>query len=162
VKIYSEVGVGTTVKLYLPRDVSGRSVQEPSPQAPSTMIDRRFTVLVVEDDPNVREIAVSALRELGYGSMDADSGAAALERLEAHDDIAVLLTDVVMPVMDGRQLVDAALRLRPGLRVLYMTGYTRNAIVHNGALDPNTQLITKPFTIGELDRALRRILSDKL
>jgi signal transduction histidine kinase len=162
VKIYSEMGVGTTVKLYLPRDASGRPVQEAPRPAPSTRIDERFTVLVVEDDPSVREIAVSALRELGYGSLEADSGAAALEQLEAREDIAVLLTDVVMPVMDGRQLVDAALRLRPDLRVLYMTGYTRNAIVHNGALDPNTQLITKPFTIGELDRVLRRILSDKL
>jgi signal transduction histidine kinase len=162
VKIYSEVGVGTTVKLYVPRDVSGRPAGEPVRHAPSIPIEQRFTVLVVEDDPAVRGVAVSALRELGFSSLEADSGAAALECLEKRDDIAVLLTDVVMPVMDGRRLAEAALQLRPDLRVLYMTGYTRNAIVHNGALDANTHLITKPFTIGELDRVLRRILSDRI
>ena len=162
VKIYSEVGVGSTVKLYIPRDVSGRAADEPAHPAPSRAIEQRFTVLVVEDDPAVRGVAVSALRELGFGSLEADNGAAALERLAARDDIAILLTDVVMPVMDGRQLVEAALQLRPDLRILYMTGYTRNAIVHNGALEANTQLITKPFTIGELDRVLRRILSDRI
>jgi signal transduction histidine kinase len=160
VKIYSEPGVGTTVKLYFPRDVTGRSLEEPARDASSPPIGQRFRVLVVEDDPGVRGVAVSALRELGFGSLEADGGAAALEHLEKHNDIAVLLTDVVMPLMDGRQLAEAALRLRPGLRVLYMTGYTRNAIVHNGALDADTQLITKPFTIGELDRILRRILRD--
>ena len=67
-----------------------------------------------------------------------------------------------MPVMNGRQLVDAALQLRPDLRILFMTGYTRNAIVHNGFLDVNTHLITKPLTVGDLDRELRRILSDRI
>jgi signal transduction histidine kinase len=162
VKIYSEVGVGTTVKLYFPRDVSGRPADEPARLLPTIPIDQRLKVLVVEDDPAVRSVAMSALRELGFGGLEADSGAAALDRLAGDDDIAVLLTDVVMPVMDGRQLAEAALRLRPDLRILYMTGYTRNAIVHNGALDANTNLITKPFTIADLDRELRRILSDKL
>ncbi len=162
VKIYSEMGVGTTVKLYIPRDVSGRSSEGPVRHAPAIPIEQRFTVLVVEDDPGVRGVAVSALRELGFGSLEADGGAVALEYLQKRDDIAILLTDVVMPAMDGRQLVEAALQLRPDLRVLYMTGYTRNAIVHNGALDANTHLITKPFTISELDRELRRILSDRL
>jgi len=162
VRIYSEVGVGTTVKLYVPRDASGRPAEEPARHAPSVPIEQRFIVLVVEDDPGVRGVAVSALRELGFGSLEADSGAVALESLERRDDIAVLLTDVVMPVMDGRQLVEAALQLRPDLRVLYMTGYTRNAIVHNGALDANTHLISKPFTISDLDRELRRLLSDRI
>jgi signal transduction histidine kinase len=160
VMIYSEVGVGVTVKLYLPRDVSGRTVEHPMQPPPSTPIERRFTVMVVEDDPGVRGVALSALHELGFESLEADSAAVALERLETRDDITVLLTDVVMPLMDGRQLAEAALRVRPDLRILYMTGYTRNAIVHNGALDPDIQLITKPFTIGELDRMLRRILRD--
>jgi signal transduction histidine kinase len=162
VKIYSEVGVGTTIKLYFPRDVSGRPAEELARPGPSTPIDTRFTVLVVEDDPAVRRVAVSALRELGFGSVEADNAAVALECLEGRDDIAVLLTDVVMPVTDGRRLAEAAVRLRPDLKVLYMTGYTRNAIVHNGALDANTNLITKPFTIGDLDRELRRILSDRI
>jgi signal transduction histidine kinase len=162
VKIYSELGVGTTVKLYLPRDSSGGPVEDRAQYAPSVAIDSRFTVLVVEDDPGVRGVAMSALRELGFRGLEADNAVVALEYLENNNDISVLLTDVVMPVMNGRQLVDAALQLRPDLRVLYMTGYTRNAIVHNGALDVNTHLITKPFTIGDLDRELRRILSDRI
>jgi CheY-like chemotaxis protein len=85
-----------------------------------------------------------------------------MERLQEHAGISVMLTDVVMPVTDGRRLVEAALGLRPTLRVLYMTGYTRNAIVHNGMLDPGTRLLSKPFTIDELDRELRAILSDQI
>jgi signal transduction histidine kinase/ActR/RegA family two-component response regulator len=162
IRIYSETGVGTTVKLYLPRDRSGRPAETPGRTAASIPIDQRFTVLVVEDDPGVRRIAVSAVRELGFGSLEAGTGAAALEHLKSHDGVTVLLTDVVMPEMDGRQLAEAAVRLRPDLRVLYMTGYTRNAIVHNGALDANIHLITKPFTISDLDRELRRLLRDKL
>jgi CheY-like chemotaxis protein len=80
--------------------------------------------------------------------------------MKQHGNISVLLTDVVMPGMDGRRLADLAMQLRPGLRVLYMTGYSRNAVIHNGVLDPGTRLVTKPFTIGELERELRLILSD--
>jgi signal transduction histidine kinase len=162
IKLYSELGVGTSVKLYIPRDRSGRPVEEIAREVETTRIEQRFTVLVVEDDPGVRQVAVSALRELGFKILEADCTAVALERLAEHDDITVLLTDVIMPGLDGRKLVDAALQSRPDLRILYMTGYTRNAIVHNGVLDPGTRLITKPFTIGELDRELRLILSDKL
>jgi signal transduction histidine kinase len=162
IKIYSEVGAGTTVKLYIPRDVSLGGVEELLRDLNAVPIEERFTVLVVEDDPGVRQVAVSALREIGFKVVEADSGAVALERLEQHRDITLMLTDVVMPVMDGRRLVDAALRRRPDLRVLYMTGYTRNAIVHNGVLDAGTRLITKPFTVGELDRELRLILGDVL
>ncbi len=162
VKIYSEVGVGTTVRLYLPRDFNGEPEEDRAQCGPSVAIDSRFTVLVVEDDPGVRSVAMSALRELGFRSLEADNAVVALEYLANNNDISVLLTDVVMPVMNGRQLVDAALQLRPDLRILFMTGYTRNAIVHNGALDVNTHLITKPFTVGDLDRELRRILSDRI
>jgi CheY-like chemotaxis protein len=162
VKIYSEVGVGTTVKLYLPRDVSGVAVEAKSEALSAAKIDERFTVLVVEDDAGVRQVAVGALGELGFKVIEADSGAVALERLGEHPQVSVLLTDVVMPVMDGRRLVEAALKQRPDLRVLYMTGYTRNAIVHNGVLDGGTRLLTKPFTVDELERELRAILSDRL
>jgi signal transduction histidine kinase/ActR/RegA family two-component response regulator len=160
IKLYSEVGVGTTVKLYLPRDVSGQVVEAKTEAFSAAAIDERFTVLVVEDDAGVRQVAIGALRELGFKVIEADSGAVALERLGEHPQISVMLTDVVMPVMDGRRLVEAALKQRPDLRVLYMTGYTRNAIVHNGVLDGGTRLLTKPFTVDELERELRAILSD--
>jgi CheY-like chemotaxis protein len=160
IKLYSEVGVGTTVKLYLPRDLSRRVVEAKGETLSAAAIEQRFTVLVVEDDAGVRQVAVGALRELGFKVVEADSGAVALERLGEHPLISVMLTDVVMPAMDGRRLVEAALRQRPDLRVLYMTGYTRNAIVHNGMLDAGTRLLTKPFTVDELERELRAMLSD--
>ncbi|HZC17601.1 MAG TPA: CHASE3 domain-containing protein [Caulobacteraceae bacterium] len=162
VKLYGEVGVGTTVKLYLPRDVSGQAAAAQDQALPGAAIGQRFTVLVVEDDAGVRQVAVGAVRELGFKVIEADSAAAALERLGEHPEVSVLLTDVVMPVTDGRRLAEAALVDRPDLRVLYMTGYTRNAIVHNGVLDAGARLLTKPFTVEQLDRELRAILSDQI
>jgi signal transduction histidine kinase/ActR/RegA family two-component response regulator len=162
IKLYSEVDVGTTVKLYLPRDVSGQMAVVQDQPVPAAAIEERFTVLVVEDDAGVRQVAIGALRELGFKVVEADNAAVALERLGEHPEVSVLLTDVVMPVTDGRRLVEAALKVRADLRVLYMTGYTRNAIVHNGMLDPGTRLLTKPFTVEELNRELRAILSDQI
>jgi signal transduction histidine kinase/ActR/RegA family two-component response regulator len=162
IKIYSEIGVGTTVKLYLPRDTSGLPPPEPVLRPTAAPIDGRFTVLLVEDDPGVRQVAFGALRELGFKVIEADSAAVALEQLEAHPEITVLLTDVVMPVTDGRRLANAAMVRRPDLRVLYMTGYTRNAIVHNGVLDAGVRLLIKPFTIEQLEREMRSILADRL
>jgi len=160
VKLYSEVGVGTTVKLYLPRDLSGGPVEDAAKPADGEALDRSHTVLVVEDDDGVRLFAVRALRELGFAVVEADGGQVALQRLAEHPGVSVLLTDVVMPSMDGRRLVEAALAVRPDLRVLYMTGYTRNAIVHNGVLDTGARLLTKPFTIDELERELRAMLRE--
>jgi signal transduction histidine kinase len=160
IKLYSELGVGTTVKLYLPRDTTGLVMAETPAVRAVTPIDGRFTVLIAEDDPGVRMFAVSAARELGYTVIEADSAAVALERLARNPEITVLLTDVVMPVTTGRQLVDAALVVRPDLKVIYMTGYTRNAIVHNGTLDAGTRLLTKPFTLEQLDRELRDALAE--
>ncbi len=160
IKIYSELGVGTTVKLYLPRDRSNGAVVAEAARPHTDVGDRaRYTVLVVEDDPGVRGFVVSAVRELGYGVVEADSAPLALERLESNPGISILLTDVVMPSVTGKQLVDIALDKWPGLRVIYMTGYTRNAIVHNGVLDPGTHLLTKPFTLEELDRELREVIA---
>jgi signal transduction histidine kinase len=160
IKLYSEMGVGTTVKLYLPRDVSGQATDAQDQTLPGAAIAQRFTVLVVEDDAGVRQVAVGALSELGFKVVEADSAVVAMERLGQHPEISLLLTDVVMPVTDGRRLAEAALQIRPDLRVLYMTGYTRNAIVHNGMLDVGTRLLTKPFTVEELERELRAMLSD--
>ena len=158
IKLYSELGVGTTVKLYLPRDIQGIAVEEPIAPRPIVADGEAFTVLIAEDDPGVRTFAVSAARELGYHVIEADGAALALERLSQRPEIDLLLTDVVMPGSNGRQLVDAALVLRPDLKVIYMTGYTRNAIVHNGVLDAGTRLLTKPFTLEQLDRELRDAL----
>jgi signal transduction histidine kinase/ActR/RegA family two-component response regulator len=155
IKLYSEPGVGTTVKLYLPRDTAGAAAPQPlsEPQAPRD--NSRFKVLIVEDNPGVRGFALSAARELGYFALEADNAAVALERIRETPDIAVLLTDVVMPGTNGRQLADSVLELRPDLPIIFMTGYTRNAIVHNGMLDRGVRLLTKPFTIDELERELK-------
>ncbi len=159
IKLYSELGVGTTVKLYLPRDTLGLAVEEAPAPRPIVARDEAFTVLIAEDDPGVRSFTVSAVRELGYKVIEADGAAVALERLAQHPEINLLLTDVVMPGSNGRQLADAALALRADLKVVYMTGYTRNAIVHNGTLDVGTRLLTKPFTLEQLDRELRDALT---
>ena len=160
VKIYSEVDGGTTVKLYLPRSrtpVESRGASaEPLPEeAPSGL-----RVLVAEDEAGVRDFVCGALRDLGYRTHEAMNGRTALEVLASHADIDLLLTDVVMPDMNGRALADQALALRPALKVLFMTGYTRNAIVHNGVLDSDAHLLTKPFTLSLLASKLREALGE--
>lgn len=158
VSIYSEVNVGTTVKLYLPR-FTGR-VAEPDTVVQANIVRQPHDtrVLVVEDEQGVRQFAVDALRELGYPVVEADSAAAALRILETHEDIGVLLTDVVMPDMNGHELVGRVAERWPSIKVLYMTGYTRNAIVHNGVLDTGTRLLTKPFTLVQLETELQALL----
>jgi CheY-like chemotaxis protein len=117
-------------------------------------------VLVVEDDELVRRYACTELRSLGYRVLDADCGASALQIVERREDIELLFTDVVMPGgMSGRALADAARRLRPGLRVLYTSGYTENAIVHHGRLDAGVMLLAKPYRRAELARAIRAALA---
>jgi PAS domain S-box-containing protein len=159
VRIYSEVGEGTTVKIYLPRSGSDRKtpiVGEANTPSRSTGAE---TILVVEDDDELRQYAKGVLEELGYHVMSAGSGAAALEALNGSHQIDLLLTDVVMPGgMNGRQLADKAVSHRPDLRVLYMTGYTRNAILHQGRLDRGTNLISKPFSFEELASKVRQVL----
>ena len=162
VGIYSEVGVGTTVKLYLPRDTKAPVTSAEPPPPDKNCRDRsNHSLLVVEDDAGVRGFVISAARELGFAVFEADNAVLALERLEANPQITILLTDVVMPSVTGNQLAAMALAKRPDLRVIYMTGYTRNAIVHNGVLDPGTRLLTKPFTLEELDRELQDVLRDQ-
>ncbi|PZO80353.1 MAG: hybrid sensor histidine kinase/response regulator [Sphingomonas hengshuiensis] len=159
VRIYSEPGVGTTVRLYLPRFYG----EQPTPTPPATPQPIRRgspdeMVLVVEDEPRVRSFSVEVLRDLGYGVLHAANGPEALALLEQGVRVTLLFTDVVMPGMTGRELADRALALRPDLRVLYTTGYTRNAVVHNGVLDPGTRLLPKPFGVDELARKVREAL----
>jgi PAS domain S-box-containing protein len=161
IKIYSEVGVGTTVKLYLPR--SAGSVQQlpirPVSDAPHA-IGAEF-VLVVEDDDALRAYATEMLRELGYRVIEANGSAAALEALAQHPGIDLLFTDVVMPGgVNGRQLADLAVSRQPGLKVLFTTGYARNAIIHNGRLDPGISLISKPYSFEQLAAKVRACLDE--
>jgi CheY-like chemotaxis protein len=119
------------------------------------------TILVVEDDDALRAYTIEVLSELGYRIIAAPSAVAALDILDRGPQIDLLFTDVVMPGgVNGRQLADEAVRRRPGLRVLFTTGYTRNAIVHHGRLDPGVQMIGKPFSFDELGAKIRELLDD--
>jgi CheY-like chemotaxis protein len=160
VGIYSELGTGTTIKLYLPklRDQADRSTGTAPTLSPMRAVGAKELILVVEDDDRVRQVTVQLLHELNYTTIDADCAAAALTLLDGHADVQVLLTDVIMPDMNGRRLAEEALKRRPDLKVLYTTGYTRSAIVHNGILDPGVQLLTKPFTIEALAQKLDDVL----
>ncbi|WP_407526707.1 ATP-binding protein [Methylobacterium oryzisoli] len=161
VAVYSEPGQGTTVKIYLPRHAGPPEDAAAAAPAPLALAAGPAIVLVVEDEAAVRQFTVEALRDLGYRVLDADGAASALNLLALHPEIDLLLSDVVMPDMDGRRLADEALRRRPDLTVLFMTGYTRNAIVHNGMLDPGTHLITKPFTVAQMAAKLREVLGGR-
>jgi nitrogen-specific signal transduction histidine kinase/ActR/RegA family two-component response regulator len=158
VKLYSEPGHGTTAKLYFPRLTADAPTLPETRSVAPTRNGVAFTVLVVEDEAGVRAFVSEALKELGHFVVEATNAKAALALLTERPDIDLLLTDVVMPEMNGRQLVERAWATRPDLAVLYMTGYTRNAIVHNGVLDAGTHLLTKPFTLLQLEAELREVL----
>jgi PAS domain S-box-containing protein len=160
VRIYSEPGEGTTIKLYLPRLVGADDVVEAADDAAAAPAGARHeTILVVEDDDDVRHYSVEQLRDLGYDVLEAPDGSSALEMIERHPEILLLFTDVALPGgLNGRQLADAAQLKRPELKVLFTTGYARNAIVHHGALDPDVELIGKPFTYVNLAAKIRQVL----
>jgi CheY-like chemotaxis protein len=159
VKIYSEPGRGTTIKIYLPRLVGDAPAGETDEASiPLALGDKGEVILVVEDEPAVRQFSAAALSELGYHVIEADCAAAALRLLEAHPEIVLMFTDIVMPDVGGAKLAEEARRRWPGLKVLFTTGYTRNAIVHNGVLDPGVDLIGKPFTVDALAEKMRSVL----
>jgi CheY-like chemotaxis protein len=160
VKIYSEPGRGTTVKIYLPRLVGGEEEEERRGPADLPRAEAHETVLVVEDDAEVRAYSVASLESLGYRVVEAGEAKAALAALEGHPEIRLLFTDVGLPGLDGRKLADEALRRRPGLPVLFTTGYARNAIAHNNVLDHGLHLLTKPFTIEQLATKVRAVLGE--
>jgi signal transduction histidine kinase/CheY-like chemotaxis protein len=163
VAIYSEIGQGTTVKIYLPRHHGEEDkAADPDRSAPDNQSLGAETILVVEDDETLRLYTVEILSDLGYSVLAAGNGAAALEIIGRGHDIDLLFTDIVMPGgMNGRQLADEATRQRPTLKVLFTTGYTANAIVHHGRLDPDVELISKPFTYDSLGRKIRELLDTR-
>jgi CheY-like chemotaxis protein len=164
IRMYSEVGDGTTTKIYVPRiDGAARVESVPSPaQAGNTEIPRARpseVVLVVEDDDQVRDSTVALLEDLNYSVLAARNGPDALSQLRAVQRVDILFTDVVLPQgMNGRVLSQEAAVLRPDLPVLFTTGYARNAIIHDGRLDPGVQFLAKPYTQEELARKLRSVL----
>ncbi|MET0181879.1 MAG: ATP-binding protein, partial [Caulobacterales bacterium] len=159
VKIYSELGVGTTVKLYMPRFVGAEPEGEKQLSAVNIAPGQLSEiVMVVEDEARVRNFSAEALKELGYSVIIAESPAQALRMIEGGLTFDVLFTDVVMPEMNGRQLAKAAVAKLPKLKVLFTTGYTRNAIVHNGVLEPGTAVLQKPFTVDQLAAKIRAVL----
>ncbi|MEW6091513.1 MAG: PAS domain S-box protein [Pseudomonadota bacterium] len=158
VKIYSEPDHGTSVKLYFPR---ARTAQEPAPpKAPrETILRGSEHILVVEDDDLVREHLSAQLEGLGYKVTSATNGPRALNIIREREDIALLLTDIVMPGgMNGRELADEAVKLRPDLKVLFSSGYSENAIVHHGRLDAGVELLSKPYRLQELAAKVRKVL----
>ncbi|PWC26429.1 PAS domain S-box protein [Teichococcus aestuarii] len=151
-QIYSEVGLGTTVRLYLPRHIGEAEAAEDLPnlsQAPRAEMGQ--TVLVVDDEPTIRLLVMEVLEDLGYAAVEAVDGASGLDILRSDAWIDLLVTDVGLPGgMNGRQLADAARVIRPELKVLFITGYAENAVIGNGQLEPGMHVLTKPFALEAL------------
>ncbi|WP_428377075.1 CHASE3 domain-containing protein [Lichenicoccus sp.] len=160
VKIYSEPGEGTTVRLYLPRAAKAPAMQPAS--APVDLPAGTATILVVEDEPAVREISVAILADLGYRVLEAADGEEGLLVFGAHaNEIDLLLTDVVLPgKVRGRALAEQISAIRPATKVIYMSGYTENSIVHHGRLDDGVHLIAKPFKREQLARKIADVLAE--
>jgi PAS domain S-box-containing protein len=160
VKIYSEVGQGTTVRLYFPRLAKEVTVEDDEPQAYAPEADNCETILVCEDDDDVRAYSVETLRELGYRVLEAHDGPSALRLLQRQEGrVDLLFTDVVLPAgMTGAEVARQAREIQPGLPILFTTGYARNAIVHHGRLDAGVELITKPFSFADLAARIRDTL----
>jgi PAS domain S-box-containing protein len=157
VKIYSEPGHGTSVKLYLPRSINAEAA--PEPVAPAATVGGGETILVAEDDEGVRAIVVEMLSDLGYRVLTANDADGALSILNSGARVDLLFTDVVMPgALRSPELARLAVELLPGLAVLFTSGYTENAIVHGGRLDPGVELLGKPYTRDALAKKIRLVL----
>ena len=158
IEVYSEVGMGTTFKIYLPR-VEGEASKLVRDDQPQKLLGGTETVLLVEDEDIVRDLCVRVLDELGYRVLQAGNGDEAIALAMGHGGrIDLLLTDVVMPRMSGRQLAERLLTARPEMKVLYMSGYTDDAVVRHGILDSTIAFIQKPITPEALARKVREAL----
>lgn len=160
VRIYSEVGQGTTMCIYLPRHIGEADTEDTMASASLETGGEGETILVVDDEATIRHLIDEVLDELGYTVIGAADGAAGLKVLQSGARIELLITDVGLPNgMNGRQVADAARALRPDLKVLFITGYAENAAVGNGHLEPGMELLTKPFTLDDLTRKVRSMLA---
>ncbi len=155
IKVYSEEGHGTTIKIYLPR--ASEPVQE-ADLRPQRIEGGQETILIVEDDVLVRNYVVVQVESLGYRTLAAGNATEALAMIDGGQKLDLLFTDVIMPGMNGRQLAEAALKRRPSLAVLFTSGYTENAIIHHGRLDPGVLLLAKPYRKSDLAVMIRKAL----
>jgi PAS domain S-box-containing protein len=158
ITIYSEPGHGTTVKLYFPRHFAAREAEPEAEESAAPGGGEDEVVLVVEDNDDVRAYSTMILRELGYEVIAASHADSAIAIIRSEARIDLLFTDVVLPGRSGRDLVEIAQQVRPDLKVLFTTGYSRDAIVHQGRLEPGVELISKPFTYEQLALRVREVL----
>lgn len=165
IRVYSEVGQGTTVKIYLPRIAEDANVFSAPRAAPVSSLDdsprarKGEVILLVEDDHSVSDYAISVLEDLGYRVLSAADGSAGLRLVKKSKRIDLLFTDVVLGGdLNGRELADAVKKLKPSLPVLFTTGYTRNAILHQGKLDRGVKFLNKPYTQRDLARRVRAVI----
>jgi CheY-like chemotaxis protein len=156
IDVSSQLARGTTVKLLLPRSTGARSeVHVRAPDDSATPRGAGECVLVVEDDPKLRSLVIELLNRCGYRTLDVGSGSDALAALEREREVALLLSDIVLPGgMNGAELARAAQDLRPELPVLFMSGYSENAVIHDGRLDAGVALLEKPFSTAALAKAV--------
>jgi signal transduction histidine kinase/ActR/RegA family two-component response regulator len=156
--VYSEVGRGSCFKVYLPR-ASDAKTAEPEDRSEGARLTGTETILVVEDQEEVRRFVVTVLKAQGYNVLEASNGHDGLRHIQRHPDpVHLLFTDVVMPGMNGRELADRIRLLRPNIRILYSSGYTGNVIAQCGVLDPGVNYLVKPFSPAALAAAIRRVL----
>ncbi|WP_237479062.1 ATP-binding protein [Lichenibacterium dinghuense] len=158
IKIYSEPGQGTSIKLFLPRFRGAGEPAQAGPTEGAPRAEAGETVLLVEDDPTVRDLVLDLLGELGYAVHQAPDGPSGLRVVGGPGRIDLLITDVGLPGMNGRQFAAEARALRPDLKVLFITGYAENAAFGNGHLDPDMQMMTKPFAVDALAQRIRAMM----
>jgi len=159
VRIYSEVGVGTTMCFYLPRYAGAAEERRENFPAQTSDSGAGETVLVVDDEPLLRMLMTDALQDNGYNSLEAHDGPSALKILESDARIDLLITDVGLPGgMNGRQIADAARQKRPDLKILFITGFAENAVVGHGQLAPGMEIVSKPFEIAAFERKVRDMI----
>lgn len=163
VRIYSELGQGTTMCLYLPRYLSEAEAVEATEAARGEEVPRAEqgeTVLVVDDEPTVRMLVTEVLQDLGYTAIEAATGPDGLRVLQSDARVDLLITDVGLPGgMNGRQLAEAGRAVRPGLKVLFITGYAENAVINHGHLEPGMHALSKPFAMETLASRIRGLIT---